>query len=435
MTSWITTIKDIYQNKELRTRLVNTLIYVTIFRIGTFIVLPGLDPTRIRTTTSSFLQLLDTLLNSSSLRTSSIFSLGITPYISASIITQIASLTRPYFQRLKKEGPSGRNQLNQFTRYLTFFIAPLQCSAYLGYIVKSQAGTGLVMMPTWYIIPLSVILLTAGTLFCVWLADRITAKGIGSGSSVLITASIISGLPGALYMEYDNTTLLFYILEMMLLFAIILITITFIHGVRKIPLQYASQMMAPQASIGVRQWLPIGLNTVGVMPIIFAQTLTTPPLIVCKWLSKRSGRAAAIAALLQNQYSWQYNLLLGTLIFMSTFFYAAIFVNATEMADELKRSNGFIPGIPPGKKTADKIDQVLSALALPTSLFLVLVALTPLAAFKIINITEKMSKFFGGTSLLITTGSIIEISQQIKSHLLSSQYNSMLETQHPTLLN
>lgn len=435
MTTWLATLRNILYTKELRTRLFHTFFYVVVFRIGTFIVLPGLDPTRIRNTTSSFLQLLDILLNSSSLRTSSIFSLGIAPYISASIVIQIVSLTIPYFQRLKKEGPSGRNQLNQYTRYLTLFIAPFQCIGYIGYLVNSQAGTGMIMIPSRYFMILSILTLTTGTMFCVWLADRISAKGLGSGSSVLITASIISGLPGALYMEYDNTTLLFFIIETLVLFAIILVTITFMQGVRRIPLQYASQMVGPQATYrGARQYLPIGLNTAGVMPIIFAQTITALPLIAAKSLAKRSARAGAVAAILQNQYSWQYNLILGTLIFMGTFFYASIFVNATEMADELKRSNGFIPGVKSGKNTAEYIDSILSKVTLPGSLFLVLVALTPVFAFKVIHTTEKMSRFFGGTSLLITIGVILDISQRIQSHLLSTQYNSMLQAPHTSLI-
>ena len=288
------------------------------------------------------------------------------------------------------------------------------------------------MIPKFYFIPLSILILTTGTIFCVWLADRISAKGLGSGSSVLITASIVSGLPGALYIEYDNTSILFFILELIILLAIIAITITFMQGVRKIPLQYASQMAAPQASYrGARQYLPIGLNTAGVMPIIFAQTLTAMPLIGAKWLAKRSTRAAGIAAMLQNQYSWQYNLILGTLIFMGSFFYAAIFVNATEMADELKRSNGFIPGIKTGRNTAEYIDSVLSKITFPGSIFLVLVALTPVLAFKVIHTTEKMSRFFGGTSLLITIGVILDIGQRIQSHLFSSYYSSMLQSSHP----
>lgn len=436
MTSWINTIQSIFQNKELQTRLYNTLFYVLIFRLGTFILLPGIDPAHLKNNTSNFLALLDTLLNSSSLRTSSIFSLGIAPYISASIITQITSLTIPYFQRLKKEGPAGRNQLNQITRYLTLAIAPLQCTTYLLYLVNSQAGSGLIILPRFYFLPLSILILTAGTMFCIWLADRISATGIGSGSSVLIAASILSGLPGAFYMEYDNTSLLFFFIEILVFLAIIAITIAFMQGVRKIPLQYASQMIGSQAnyqSSPIAQYLPIGLNSAGVMPIIFAQTITAMPLIGAKLLAKKSTQAASVVAVLQNPYSWQYNLILGTLIFLGTFFYATIFINSIEMADELKRSNGFIPGIKSGKSTSEYIDSILSKITFPGSLFLVLIAIMPVGAFKIVQTTKEMSRFFGGTSLLITIGVILDIVQRIQSSLFKDQYNRMLQTTHLTL--
>lgn len=438
MMSWINTIRNVFETKELRTRLYNTFFYAIIFRLGTFIILPGIDPTLVKANTSGFLALLDTLLNSSSLRTSSIFSLGIAPYISASIITQITSLTIPYFQRLKKEGPAGREQLNQFTRYLTLAMAPLQCSTYMLYLVNNPASSRMILLPKLYFLPLSILILTSGTMFCVWLADRISSKGIGSGSSVLISVGILSGLPGALYMEYDNTSLFFFMIELLLLLAIITITTAFMQGVRKIPLQYASQMIHAQANYrtsGVPQFLPIGLNSAGVMPIIFAQTLIAMPLIGAKLLAKKSTKAAAIVAVLQDQYSWQYNVILGTLIFMGTFFYAAIFVNAVEMADELKRSNGFIPGIKSGKSTAEYIDAVLSKITFPGSLFLVLVAIMPLGAFKFIQTTKEMSRFFGGTSLLILIGVILDIVQRIQSHLFSNYYSQYLEAPHSTLSN
>lgn len=433
MKNWFTTIRNIFDSKELRSRLYHTFIYLILFRIGTFIILPGLDPTQIKKSTTGILALLDTLLNSSSLRSSSVFALGIAPYISASILMQVTSLTIPYFQRLKKEGPAGRQQLNKITRILTLIISPIQAAPYLLYILNKAHLEGGLMLSKAYIFPLGLIIITTGTMFCIWIADRITAKGIGNGSSILIAASIISSLPGALYMEYNNTRLLFFIIELLALFAIILIIISFMQGVRKIPLQYATQTSTP-TGYGLRQYLPIGMNIAGVMPIIFAQTLTAMPLLSAKWLASRSTKAAAVARILQDQYSWQYNLILASLIFLATFFYAAIFINTTEMSDELKRSNGFIPGIKPGKSTADYIDSILSKIALPSSVFLVLIAILPVGAQKVIA-TGAMSRFFGGTSVLITVSVILDIIQRIESHLFNAYYGTLLQTSHPTLGN
>ncbi len=435
MKSWITTLRNIFQTKEIRTRLFNTFLYVMIFRLGTFIRLPGLSPDRIKVSSSGFLELLDTLLSSSALKSFSIFALGITPYISASIITQITSLTIPYFQRLKKEGPAGRTQLNQFTRYLTLFLAPVQAAPFVLYLINAQAN----LISRYYFMPISILIITAGTMFCVWLGDRITSKGLGNGTSVLITASIISSLPGALYMEYDASNLLVFVLELVAFLVIITVTITFTQGVRKIPLQYAAQMsaMGGGGSRGVRQYLPIGLNSTGVMPIIMARTLITMPLLGAKLFSQKSITAAKIVSKLSDRFSLSFNIILSVLIFMATFFYSAIFVNAVEMADDLKRSNGFIPGVKSGKPTANYIDRMLSKITLPGSIFLVLIALMPVVSFKVIGTTKEMSQFFGGTNILITIGVILDSINRIKSYLFSTYYGNMLQnmTPHPNKKN
>ena len=431
MNNWFTTVRNIFRTKDLRARIFNTFLFVTIFRLGTFIILPGIDPSTIKKSTNSFLALLDTLLNSSSLRTASIFSLGIVPYISASIIMQVVSLTIPYFQRLKKEGASGKMKLNQITRILALTMVPIQGSGYIGYMLNANAA--ILMIPNrYYFFFLSILLLATSTMFCIWLADRISSKGLGNGSSVLILANMVSSLPGALYVEYDSTSFLFFFIELLLLFVIILTTIFLTRGIRKIPLQYATQMLASSTSYGGRhQYLPLSMNSAGVMPIIFAQTLTTGPLFCAKWLASRSTKAASIAAVLENPYSWQYNLILSALIFVATFFYAAIFINTTEIADDLKRSNGFIPGVKPGKKTTEYIDMILSRIALPSSIFLVLIAIMPVGAHKMIGVTKEMSRFFGGTSLLIGIGVIIDTSQKIESYLFSTYYSEMIERHHP----
>ncbi|MEM7361515.1 MAG: preprotein translocase subunit SecY [Bacteroidota bacterium] len=436
ITSWFNTIKDIYQTKELRTRLYNTLFYVTIFRIGIYIVLPTINLEILSQESSDFAKFLDILLNSTALSGKVIFSLGISPYISASIITQITSLTIPYFQRLKKEGPSGRAQLNQITRYITFGMAIMQSTMYVGAIARDPRVP---MISRLFFFPLTILVLTTGAMFCVWLADRITAKGLGSGSSVLITSNIASGLLGALYVEYSNkeSTLLFFILKLLILLLIITITITFMQGLRKIPLQYATQMVGAQATYrGARQYLPIGLNTPGVMPIIFAQTITSIPLMIAKFFAQRNPNsyATTIVSTLSNTYGWQYNLILCTLIFMGSFFYATIFVNANEMADELKRSNGFIPGIMSGRSTAEYIDEKLSKITLPGSLFLVGITLIPVLAKKFICYEKEMCRYFGGTSQLITIGVILDIGKRIESYLFDTYYKGMLKAPHAHLL-
>ena len=399
MISWFKTIKDTYHTKELRARLYNTLFYVVVFRIGIYIVLPTINIELLSQESSEFAKFLDILLNSTALSGKVIFSLGMGPYISASIVTQITSLTIPYFQRLKKEGPAGRAQLNQITRYITLVMAIVQSTVYVGAIGRDPRVP---MISRVYFFPLTILILTAGTMFCVWIADRISAKGLGSGSSVLITSNIASGLLGALYVEYSNqySTLLFFILKLLILLFIITITITFMQGLRKIPCQYATQMVGAQATYrGARQYLPIGLNKPGVMPIIFAQTLTAIPLMIAKFFAQRNPNsyATTIVSTLSDTYGWPYNLILCTFIFMGSFFYATIFVNANEMADELKRSNGFIPGIKSGRTTAEYIDDKLSKVTLPGSLFLVCITLTPVLAKKFICYEKEMCRYFGGT--------------------------------------
>ncbi len=423
MFRWINIVGDIFRTKELREKLYNTVYFITLFRLGSFIVLPGLDQSEFRNASGGFLALLDTLLSSSSLSTASVFSLGISPYIAASIFMQIFSITIPYFQRMKKEGKAGRDQIKSITRYLALLLTPLQGSTFVFYLANSKPEALLVDKKVFII--LSLLLLSSGTVFCIWLAERITTKGLGNGSSVLIMVSIISSLPGAQYMEYDNKNFLIFIVEQLLLIVICAIVIAFMQGVRRIPLRYATQMVNSLSGRGggLRQYLPIGLNTAGVMPIIVAKTLLVSPVILTKFLSKHSTKAKEIFEIISDQYSWQHNVILSILVFTATFFYATIFINTVEMADDLKRYNGFIPGVKPGMKTAEYIDNVLSKITLPASLFLVMVTLMPLFAHKFLGIGRELSRFFGGTSILITIGVILDIGQRIESGLFNVYYN------------
>lgn len=429
MRKWLNTLKDIWSIEELWGRIQWTVACVFIFRLGTFILLPGLDPSNIEyIRTGKILSLLDSLLSSSALNSSSILSLGIAPYISASIIIQFASFTVPYFQRLKKEGAAGKAQLNWLTRLFALAIAPLKAASYAVYIISQHPDRSRLLIPEYWFAALTVLLLTAGSMFSIWLADRINAKGVGSGTSVLLTANLLSGVREALYLEYTSGSLFGMLIEFAI-FCFLLIVITkFLQGVRKIPLQYASQMRQNFSGFqGGQQHLPLGMNIAGVMPIIFAKTLTALPLFVAKMLASRSVWATTVAAWLEDKNGWGLNGLLALLIFFGNFFYAAVFINVNEMSNDLKANGAFLPGVQPGRATAAYIDDVLNKISYPSSLFLVVVSCLPILAFKL-GITEKLSDYFGGTSLLILVGTILDIGQRIESELFRTHYGKILMT-------
>ena len=425
MKTLLKNLRRLWSYTELRQRLLNTLFFLTLARLGTFILLPGIDAALFQHRAEGILAWLDTLLGGS-LTTGSLFALGITPYISASIIIQFSSISIPYFQRLKKEGASGSAKLHQITRLLTLLVAPTQAMPYL----IAMKDTPL-LLSRYYFVPLSIVLLTTGTACCMWLADRITDRGIGNGTSMLISAGILSELPSALVKEatrHGTRNMLHFVLVLTVLFFLILGIIAFMQGLRKIPLQnakHASHMYAGQYHTP-QQHLPIKLNATGVMPIIMASMLSVLPRLICRMLRERSETAAYLSSVMSNIYGWQYNVLLALLIFMTTYFYTAVFINPVEMADTLKRNSSLIPGIKPGKPTALYIDSILSKILLPGALFLACIAILPAVAYAA-DISREFSRFMGGTSLLIVVGTLLDMVEKIQSHLFHESYTSMIE--------
>ncbi|HEU5146035.1 MAG TPA: preprotein translocase subunit SecY [Chryseosolibacter sp.] len=429
MKRFVQTIRNIFSIEDLRVRILNTIGFLIIFRLGSFIVLPGIDPNHPSLSgagaTEGILGLLNTFLGGSFSR-ASIFALGIMPYISASIIVQLLTFAVPYFQKLQKEGDSGRKRLNQITRVLTIVITAFQSYAY----IRGTIDAGAIIQPGLFFYISSITILVAGTMFCMWLGERITDKGIGNGISVLIMIGIISRLPMALYEEavYNrgmNGALLF-IIELIVLFAIVMAVIMLTQATRRIPIQYAKQVIGNKLYGGKRDFIPLKMNSAGVMPIIFAQALMFIPVLLAG-LWRDSDVSAYIGSTFSDPYSWQYNTLFAIMILVFTFFYTAITINANDIADNLKRNGGFIPGVKPGKQTADFIDTVLSRITFPGALFLALVAILPAFAV-LLGVSQNFAQFYGGTSLLIMVGVILDTLQQIESYLLMRHYEGMMKS-------
>jgi preprotein translocase subunit SecY len=428
MKRFFQTIRNIFSIEDLRVRILNTIGFLIIFRLGSYIVIPGIDPTHPSLSggaNDGILGLLNTFLGGSFYR-ASIFALGIMPYISASIIVQLLTFAVPYFQKLQKEGDSGRKRLNQITRVLTIVITGFQGYAY----IRGTIDPGAIVDPGFFFFFSSVVVLIAGTMFCMWLGERITDKGIGNGISVLIMIGIVSRLPAALYYEaVENRGMngaLIFIIELLALFAIVMGVILLTQATRRIPIQYAKQVIGNKLYGGKRDFIPLKLNSAGVMPIIFAQALMfIPVLLVGLWRDTDWG--ASIGATFSNPYSWQYSLLFASLILIFTFFYTAITINSNDIADNLKRNGGFVPGVKPGKQTAEFIDTVLSRITLPGALFLAAIAILPAFAVQA-GISENFAQFYGGTSLLIMVGVILDTLQQIESYLLMRHYEGMMKS-------
>ena len=429
MKRFFQTIKNIFSIEDLRTRIINTIGYLIIFRLGSFIVLPGIDathpdfidPTRNQ---SGILGYINSFLGGA-FNNASIFALGIMPYISASIIVQLLSFAVPYFQKMQKEGESGRKRLNQFTRVLTIVITLFQGYSYL----KGTINPEWILTPgtMWYVSSLALII--AGTMFCMWLGERITDKGIGNGISMLIMIGIVSRLPIALGYEISDKfpgKAIFFILELFALFGIIVAVIALTQATRRIPIQYAKQMVGNKLYGGKRDFIPLKLNSAGVMPIIFAQALMFLPTFFGSLFSDTE-MGAYIGSTFSDPFSWQYSTLFAILILIFTFFYTAITINSNDIADNLKRNGGFIPGVKPGKTTADFIDTVLSRITLPGALFLAAIAILPAFAVKA-GVGQNFAQFFGGTSLLILVGVVLDTLQQIESYLLMRHYEGMMKS-------
>jgi preprotein translocase subunit SecY len=389
--------------------------------------LPGVDPVILEQNAVSggIFDLLNTFLGGSFSR-ASIFALGIMPYISASIIVQLLGFAVPYFQKMQKEGESGRKRLNQITRVLTIFITGFQSYGYIRGTIPTEAITN----PGLFFYASSIIILIAGTMFCMWLGERITDKGIGNGISMLIMIGIVSRFPGAIIDEAVNQRgldgALLFVIELLALFAVVMGVILLTQATRRIPIQYAKQVIGNKLYGGKRDFIPLKLNSAGVMPIIFAQALMfIPALLAGIWRDSDIG--AYIGSTFSDFTTWQYNLLFGSLILIFTFFYTAITINSNDIADNLKRNGGFVPGIKPGKQTAEFIDTVLSRITLPGALFLVIVAILPAFAVRA-GVGQNFAQFYGGTSLLIMVGVILDTLQQIESYLLMRHYEGMMKS-------
>jgi preprotein translocase subunit SecY len=427
MKRFFTTIRNIFSIEDLRVRILNTMGFLIIFRLGSFIVLPGVDPVILEQNAVSggIFDLLNTFLGGSFSR-ASIFALGIMPYISASIIVQLLTFAVPYFQKLQKEGDSGRKRLNQITRVLTIFITGFQSYGYIRGTIPTEAITA----PGMFFYVSSIVILIAGTMFCMWLGERITDKGIGNGISMLIMIGIVSRFPGAIIDEAVNNRgmqgALLFIIELMALFFVVMGVIMLTQATRRIPIQYAKQVIGNKLYGGKRDFIPLKLNSAGVMPIIFAQALMfIPALLAGIWRDSDIG--AYIGSTFSDFTSWQYNLLFGSLILIFTFFYTAITINSNDIADNLKRNGGFVPGIKPGKQTAEFIDTILSRITFPGALFLVIVAVLPAFAVRA-GVGQNFAQFYGGTSLLIMVGVILDTLQQIESYLLMRHYEGMMKS-------
>ncbi len=426
MKKFISTIRNIFSIEDLRIRILNTIGFLIVFRLGSFIVIPGIDPEALEGgAQGGIFDFLNTFLGGSFSR-ASIFALGIMPYISASIVIQLMTVAVPYFQKLQKEGESGRKRLTQITRVLTIAITAAQGGSYLAATIPAQA----IMYPGAFFNISAIIILITGTMFCMWLGERITDKGIGNGISMLIMIGIISRFPASLWYEIVEDKglngALMSVLEIVALFFIVMAVIALVQATRRIPIQYAKQVIGNKLYGGKRDYIPLKVNASGVMPIIFAQALMfIPSMVAGLWRDSEIG--AYIGSTFSDPYSWQYNLLFGILILIFTFFYTAITVNPNDIADNLKRNGGFIPGIKPGKQTSEFIDQILTKITLPGSIFLAVIAVIPAFAVKA-GVSANFAQFYGGTSLLIMVGVILDTLQQIESYLLMRHYEGMMKS-------
>jgi preprotein translocase subunit SecY len=429
MKKFFDTVKNIFSIEELRMRIIMTLVFLVVFRLGSFVVLPGIDPSSITQggANEGLLGIIN-VFSGGAFNNVSVFGLGIMPYISASIVLQLLTFAVPHFQKLQKDGESGRKKINQYTRFLTIAITLAQSVGYLAAFVKPEnIYPG---MDTVYMNAVRIVALVAGTMFCMWMGERITEKGIGNGISMLIMVGIISRLPQALLIELQLKSLkgaLPLLIEFAALFAVVMAVVALTQATRRIAVQYAKQVVGNKVYGGQRQYLPLKLIGAGVMPIIFAQSVMFLPAMVTPFLSESSEVAQSIGVAFADFTSWQYNVTFATLIIVFTFFYTAITVNPQQMSEDLKRNGGFIPGVKPGQNTSDYIDDVLTKITFPGAIFLALVAVMPAFA-SMANVSREFAYFFGGTSLLIMIGVVLDTLQQIESYLLMRHYEGMMKS-------
>lgn len=426
MKKFVQTIKNIFSIEELRVRILNTIGFLIIFRLGSFVVLPGVDPDQLTTDSEGIFGLLNTFLGGAFSR-ASVFGLGIMPYISASIVMQLGAVAVPKLQKMQKEGDSGRKKVNQITRVLTIGICLAQSVGYLTATIPSEA---ILLENEWLFRASSMIILTAGTIFCMWLGEKITDKGIGNGISMLIMIGIISRFPGSIVAEAlarGMSEALIFVIELVVLFLVVMATVALVQAVRRVPVQYAKQVVGNKVYGGQRQYIPLKVNSSGVMPIIFAQSLMFLPALLAGIWQEDSDVAQYIGTTFSDIQSWEYNLVFAILIILFTFFYTAITINPNQIADDMKRNGGFIPGIKPGKQTSEFIDNVITRITLPGSVFLALIAILPAFAM-MAGVNAGFAQFYGGTSLLIMVGVILDTLQQIESYLLMRHYEGMMKS-------
>lgn len=432
MKKLITTIKNIFSIEELKSRIITTLLLLVVYRVGTFIVLPGIDPVELARINEGggaegLLGLIDTFAGGAFGR-ASILALGIMPYISASIVVQLLTMAVPAFQKMQKEGEDGRRRINQITRYLTIGITAVQAWAFVANFRASADKLNTIMIDQNVFLLSSIVLLVAGTMFAMWLGERITDRGLGNGISLIIMVGIISQLPFSLAAEVVTKSsgasggLIFLIVEMIIWLAVILSVVLLVQGTRKIPVQYAKRIVGNKQYGGVRQYLPLKVNAAGVMPIIFAQALMFIP----GSMTQVDGVGGFFAGFVDFT-SWTYNITFFLLIVLFTYFYTAITINPSNIANDLKKNGGFIPGVKPGRSTANFIDKIMSRITLPGALYLGLVAVFPPIAIKL-GVNNQFAQFYGGTSLLIMVGVVLDTLQQIESHLLMRQYDGLMKS-------
>ena len=434
MKKFIETLKNCWKIEDLRQRILITILFVAIYRFGSYVVLPGIDPSALaqlqKQTSGGLMSLLD-MFSGGAFSNASIFALGIMPYISASIVMQLLAVAVPYFQKMQREGESGRKKISWYTRILTVAILFFQAPSYLMNL-KMQAYGALSSGIDWslFFVP-AFIILTAGSTFILWLGERITDKGIGNGISMIIMIGIIARLPQAFIQEVTSRFtaitgggLVMFIVEILILYAVVCASLLLVQGVRKIPVQYAKRLVGNKQYGGARQYVPLKLFAANVMPIIFAQALMFIPLTLVQYSSDST---STVLRMLMDHKSLLYNVIFAALIIAFTYFYTAITLNPTQMAEDMKRNNGFIPGIKPGKDTADYIDTVMSRLTGPGSLFIAFIAIMPALA-GLLNVQDGFAQFFGGTSLLILVGVVIDTLQQIESHLMMRHYDGLLNS-------
>ena len=436
MKKFIQTIKNIFKIEELRNRIGYTLLLLLVYRLGSFIVLPGIDASQLANmqdfAQEGLVGLLD-MFSGGAFGNASIFALGVMPYISASIVIQLLGVFVPYFRKLQMEGESGHRKMNQYTRYLTILILCIQGPAYMAALHQQVPASAFVAVNQlgwsnfWFNL-VSTLILIGGTMFVMWLGERITDRGIGNGISLIIMVGIIARLPFALTAEVTaklGTSLggaVLLIFELIVLFFVFIAAIALVQAVRKVPVQYAKRVVGNKQYGGVRQYIPMKINAAGVMPIIFAQALMLFPLIFSRFDATRG-----LAAVFSDYTGVWYNLVFAFLVIIFTFFYTAVTVNPTMMAEDMRKNGGFIPGVKPGKKTVEYLDSIMSRVTLPGSVCLAFIAILPAFAI-LLGVNNKFASFYGGTSLLILVGVVLDTLQQIESYLLMRHYDGLMKT-------